>query len=134
MKKYYILCFCILYLTGCELIVIGTKRAPSIEISQKSPIGTVLLFKAKLDSNKINDASHLILRPSGDNYLAIEKVELTDDLSRLSRIIGKKSITSYKADTLNENLCSVQMQIEYTRQMHFDTKRIKDDWYIVGYK
>jgi hypothetical protein len=134
MKKYSTLCLCIIFLSGCELIEIGTKRAPLIEISQKSPIGTVFLFKAKLDSNKVNDASHLFLRPSGDNYLAVEKVELTEDLSRLSRIIGKKTITSYKADTLDENMCSVFMQIDYTRKMHFDTKKIKDDWYIVGYK
>jgi hypothetical protein len=68
---YLIISVLTISLSGCELITIGSSKPKPIEISQKTPIGAVLLFKTKLDSNKIPDAVNLLIRPNGEKYLAI---------------------------------------------------------------
>lgn len=126
--------FLCLTLTACEMFVIGSKKKPQVEISQNSPIGAVLLFKAKLDSNNVQDASHLMLKPDGREYIAIEKYELYDDLERLSRIISNKPVTEYKTDTLSVDKCSVNIVFDYIKNYKFETRRIVKDWFITGYK
>lgn len=135
MKKIVIAGLCLLFLYGCELFVIGSaKRKPVQEINQKSPVGTVFLFKTKLDSNKVPDASELFIRSTGEQYIAIEKYELSDEISRLKRLISHKEITGYQADTLSESDCNVKMNFDYNRKVLFITKKLKDDWYIVSFK
>lgn len=131
-NKYYILG--LLLFCGCEMFVIGSKKAPVIEINQKSPIGTVFLFKAKLDSNKLPDATELFLKADGNRYLAIEKYELTDEVSRLKRLLGSKSITGYKADTLSELDCKVDISFDWTRKIEFMTRRMNEEWFITTFK
>lgn len=121
-------------LASCELFVIGTKKQPIIEISQSSPVGTVLLFKAKLDSSKVADASSLMLKHNGAQYLAIEKYELFDDLTRLSRVISLKPVTDYRADTVQSETCTVFLEVDYIKKYKFQTLKVSDLWYITAYQ
>ena len=134
MKKLSILIAAILTLTACEVFEIGKKSAPVIPLDQTSPVGTVMLFKIKLDSNKISDASALMRKNTGTEYLAIEKVDLFEDLNRLSRLIGKRKITRQYTDTLAPDFCVVNMEFDYIRNYKFNTKKIEDKWFVTGYK
>jgi len=134
MKKIIIIIAIISITTACEIFVIGTKKEPVIEINQSSSIGAVLLFKTKLDSNKIPDASTLVLKSDGARYLAIEKVDLFDDLKRLSRQISNRNITRFSIDTISNELCIVDMEFDYIRNYKFNTMKIVEDWFITGYK
>ncbi len=132
--KRAIIIIAILTLTACELFQIGTKTAAVIAIDQTSPIGTVMLFKIKLDSNKIQDAVALMRKNSGGQYLAIEKVELFEELKRLNRNIAKRKITRNYTDTLSADFCVVNMEFDYIRNYKFNTQLISDKWFITGYK
>lgn len=134
MKKLVISLIAILFFTSCELFVIGTKKKPTIEISQTSPLGTVFLFKAKLDSGKVEDASSLMLKQNGTPYLAIEKYEILDDLLRLSRVISLKTITDFRSDTLNTQTCTVFLEVDYIKKYKFQTLKVSDLWYITAYQ
>ena len=134
MKKIVLAGLCLVFFYGCEVFVIGSSRKPVQEISQKSPVGTVFLFKTKLDSNKVPDATELFVRSNGEHYIAIEKYELSDEIARLKRLISHKEITSYHADTLSYIDCNVKMNFDYNRKVMFITKKLKDDWFIVSFK
>jgi len=134
MKKTLLIFSLLSLLTACELFVIGTKKEPVIEISQNSPIGTILLFKTKLDSNKIPDASALMLKQDGSQYLAIEKVDLFEDLKKLNKQISKKSITRFSMDTISAIAVNVSIEFEYIRNYKFNTMKKADIWFITGYK
>lgn len=134
MKKIIPIIIVILTLTACEIFVIGSKKKPVIPLDQKSPIGTVMLFKVKLDSNKIQDAAALMLKNNGQQYLAVEKVELFEDLKRLGRIIANKKITRHLTDTLSTDFCVVNVEFAYLYNYKFSTKKVDEDWFITGYK
>ena len=123
-----------LFLCGCELIVLSSKsRVPLVELSQKSPVGTIFLFKAELDSSNLKGATELMLQPSGKPFLAIQKYELYDDLKRLKRIIGDKPVTSFKSDSLSPVSTMVNLEFDYLKTISFTTQRINELWFIIGY-
>lgn len=134
MKKIALILILTFSLTACEMFVIGSKKKPVIPLDQTSPIGAVMLFKVKIDSNKIQDAAALMKKNNGQNYLAIEKVELFEDLKRLGRIIAGKQITKHYTDTLSTDFCVVNMEFAYLYNYKFNTKKIDDSWFITGYK
>ncbi len=117
-------------LAGCELFVIGTKHKPSIEASQKSSIGAVLLFKTELDSANSIAATELLAGKDKHKLLAIEKYEMSDEISRLGRIISQKPITLLKADTLSPDSHRVLLELDYQKKLTFSAARIKGAWYI----
>ncbi len=119
-------------LTSCELIVIGTKRQEIFEINQNSPIGTIFLFKAELDSSNIHAASQLLAHPNGMKYLAYEKYELFDDITRLKNIISHKPVTLVKADTISVNHCKVTVELDYLKTLQFTTSKLDDKWFITS--
>ena len=134
MRKVTIIIIALLTLTACELFEIGTKKAPVIPIDQTSPVGAVKLLKIKLDSNKIQDAAALMMKNDGSQYLAVEKVEIFEDLKRLARNIAGRKITRHITDTLAADYCFVNMEFDYIRNYKFSTKQINDKWFITGYK
>jgi hypothetical protein len=134
MKKTAIIIIAILTLTACEIFEIGSKQKPVIILDQTTPVGTVMLFKIKLDSNKISDAAAVMRKNSGEPYLAIEKVELFEDLKRLGRIIAGRKITRHYTDTLTADFRVVNMEFDYIRNYKFNTRLIGDKWYVTGYK
>lgn len=133
MKRLNYLFIVLVTLTSCELIVIGTKKDPVIEINQDSPIGAVYLFKAELDSSNVPAATQIMASPNGTELLAYEKYELYDEIARLERLIGRKPITKVKADSLSTTNCRVSVEFDYLKTINFNTQKIRDAWYIIGY-
>jgi predicted amidohydrolase len=134
MKYYPIIAIICVSLAACELIRIGgATQQESIDISQKTPVGVIYLFKAELDSNNIPAATQIIANPNGTKLLAYEKYELYDDLERIGRIISKKPVTKVRTDSVNTSMYKVSMEFDYQKTMHFTTSRIKELWYITSY-
>ncbi|MFH1052376.1 MAG: hypothetical protein V1779_15755 [bacterium] len=125
----------LMVLSGCELWVIGGgPREKVIEINQQSSIGVVYLFKAELDSNNVKGATEVLAMPSGGFFLAIEKYELFEEMERLARIIGQKTITDFKTDTLSETNHKIIVNFDYITEVSFTTSKISDNWYITTYQ
>ena len=135
MKKTLALLAITILFGGCELIVLGTakKQKQTVEINQKTPLGTVYLFKSELDSNDIPSATRLLAHPEGKPYLAIEKYDIYDDIARLRRVMGTKPITDVKSDSLTDKTFKISLELNYIKTISFMTERIKDNWYIVSY-
>ncbi len=121
------------FLCSCELIVIGTKQKESIDISQNNPLGAVILFKTELDSNNVQAAAQVLASPSGKKYLAIEKYDLYDEVHRIMRVIGNKSITSVKSDTTSAGSLKINLEFNYLNRLTFTTYKINNNWYIISY-
>jgi hypothetical protein len=135
MKKTIIYISALILLVGCELFVIGTapKKIKPVEVNQKSPIGTVYLFKTELDSNNIPAATKILATPKGTQYLAIEKLDLYDEVERLRRLLVNKPITYIKADSLTQSSYKVSVEFDYIHKMQFTTYKIEDAWFITEY-
>ncbi|OGU13043.1 MAG: hypothetical protein A2X61_03535 [Ignavibacteria bacterium GWB2_35_12] len=135
MKKTFIFFGLLLFLWGCELFVIGTasKKIRPVEVNQKSPIGTIYLFKTELDSNNIPAATKILATPKGTQYLAIEKLDLYDEVERLGRILSNKPITYIRADSLTQLSYKVSVEFDYIHKMSFTTYKIDDAWFITEY-
>ncbi len=134
-KQQYLLFFVILStLSSCRMFEIGEPpRKEVIEYSQNNPLGAVLLFKTELDSNNTPAATGLLAQPNGQHYLAIEQVEMYDEIDRLKRLISRKPVTRIRADTLNNNSLEINVELEYLRNLSFTTLKINENWYIVNY-
>jgi len=132
MKNTLYIIICSMLLSSCELFVLGSKKAKQVEISQDSPLGTIYLFKAELDSNNIMAASQLLVSPDGSKYLAIEKYELFFEIARLRRLIGSKPVTFIKKDSISSSSYRFLIEFDYLRNISFTTAKIDSNWYIVG--
>jgi hypothetical protein len=121
----------LIVLTGCELFTIGSRKSQPQEISQRSSVGAVYLFKAELDSNNASAATEVLARSNGNPLLAIEKYELFDEMNRIGRLIAKKPITRTRTDTLSTTTQRVRIEFDYVKNMTFTTQKIADAWFIV---
>lgn len=135
MKNILLYIITLVLLVGCELFTIGTapKKIKPVEVNQKSPIGTIYLFKTELDSNNIPAATKILATPKGTQYLAIEKLDLYDEVERLGRILSNKPITFIKADSLTQSSYKVSVEFDYIHKMSFTTYKIDDAWFITEY-
>lgn len=131
-KAINILVLCVL-VNSCELITIGKKQVPVLEINQKSPMGVVYLFKLELDSNNIPAATQVLAREDGGYYLALEKYEMYDDVARIGRMIARKPITDVITDSLSPTEYMFRIEFDYLRKLTFKTSMINDNWFIVNY-
>jgi hypothetical protein len=129
-----VLLLLLLFVAGCEIITIGKKAEPTIDINQQSPIGAVYLFKAELDSNNITAASRLMADSNGKKYLAEDKYEMYSEIARLKNTIFRKPITKTITDSLKPDSYKVKLELDYIKIISFTTKRIDNDWYIISYK
>ncbi len=125
----------ILASTGCELITIGVKKAPTtrvvINLNQKTPEGVLLLLKAELDSNNVWGAAQIIANNNGDKYLAIEKYQKHYDIFRVKRIFGNYPFEIVKSDSLNANSRKLSFEINYMKKYTMTAEKIDDLWYII---
>ena len=134
MKQLIIAIIFLSFLSSCELIVLSSKkRNKTVELSQRTPVTTVHLFKNELDENNIKAASELLLQANGTPYLAIQKYELFDELRRIKRIIGGKPVTAFNSDSLNPVTYKVKMEFDYLKSMTFTTQKINESWFIISY-
>ena len=120
----------VIFLTGCELFTVGSRKPQKQEISQRSSVGAVYLFKAELDSNNAPAATEILARSNGNPLLAIEKYELFDEMNRLGRLISKKPITLTRTDTLSTTKQRVKIEFDYVKNITFTTQKIADEWFI----
>jgi hypothetical protein len=133
LKKGILFILIIIFTSGCELIVLGTKKERAIEINQNSSIGVVHLFKVELDSNNIRGATEVLARPTGEHYLAIDKYEMFWEMERMARIIAQKPITDFKTDTLSDNNHKITVHFDYITEVDFVIEKIDNNWYITQY-
>lgn len=134
MRLLLLITFVTMGLSSCELIVIGSPSKPVVNIDQNTPIGAVLLFKTELDSSNVPAATQILAKKTGVKYLAFEKYELYYEIARIGRIISQKSITKISKDSLSQSNYRVNMELEYLRDVRFDTRMINDQWYITEYE
>lgn len=124
----------LVFLTGCELIVIGSGPAtPVVHVNRETAVGAVYVFKSELDSSNSRGAARAMARPGGAPILALDKYEMFYELDRIGRLIGDKEITRVLTDTLSNVSQRVDVEFEYLSSFVFTTEKIDDSWYIVDY-
>ena len=121
-----------LMLTSCELFVVGTPVKPRlvIERSQRTSPGVVHLFKAELDSGNTTAATELMVSSSGRPLLAVEKYELSDDLTRWKSVMAGQPVSDTHVDTINPETHEVVITLDYVRKMNFSTIRRDGSWWV----
>lgn len=134
--KLYLNFILLLLLSGCELIVIGTKREskPVVNLTQETPLGAVYLFKAELDSNNISSASDLMARIDGQKFLAIERYDKFFEIDRLKRILFMKPVTKVKTDTINNKTFVFFIEYDYLTNVSFTAQKINEEWFITKHQ
>ncbi len=135
MKKLIFILLTIL-LNACEIIQIGEKpqEVKTIIIARENPVGAVLLFKAELDSNNIPAATEYLATPTGHRILAIDKLNIYDELPMLRNKLKGLDISNIYQQNLDDNLIRVNIEFSYIRNLICDTKKIDSLYFIINYK
>jgi hypothetical protein len=117
---------------GCELIVLKdiTPQKRSITRDQNSPQGVVYVFKTEIDSSNVQGAIKVMASDDERPLLAIEKLDLQDEIARFGRMIAKKDITQMQIDTLSPVRQRLRTEFGYLRELTFTTVRVDSLWYI----
>jgi hypothetical protein len=120
-------------LGACELIILSRsaplQREQPAALDQRSAHGVVRLFVAELVNDNVYGAMRLYAgeeRP----LLAVEKLDLLEDVLRAKRIIGTRKITSLVSDTLSASKQRIRTEFDYTKELTFTTVKIDDEWFI----
>ncbi len=132
----YLSCFLFtIFLSSCELIVISTpkKETRFLDISQSNAFGSILLFKTELDSNNIPAAADILAQDPKKKLLAIDRIDLYNEVDRIGRIISHKNITKFTTDTLSKSLYKINLELNYRKQISFTTTQIDSSWFIIDY-
>jgi hypothetical protein len=125
-----IFCFC-----GCELFVIQGKKIVIEEQSaytQKTPVGTVMIFLNELGNDNILAASELLIKPDGKLLNAVEKYDATSELSRMRRFMEGKKIIHQKLDTV-AGVINITLELDYKSKAIFSTVEKDHLFYILNY-
>jgi len=127
--------FLLTLFSGCELFTVGKKPKPKpLEISQRTPLGVVILFKTELDSTNSYAAVKLLASPKGTHYSADEKFELLDDLSRFGRLLEKKPVTGFTKDSVSPVATNIHLQLDYYKTFAFSTINLDGKWFVTEYR
>jgi len=120
-----------LVLNACEVFRIGAEPKPvPLKADQNSPFGAVYLFKSELDTNNAPAATQILAKPKGEKYLAIEKVEMYDEVARIGRLFNKMPITNISTNIISGSQQSLKVEFDYFKTITFSTVKIGEDWYI----
>ncbi|HYF03273.1 MAG TPA: hypothetical protein VEC36_07845 [Patescibacteria group bacterium] len=120
-------------MNGCEVFRIGAEPKPvPLKADQNSPFGAVYLFKKELDTNNASAAAQILAKPKGERYLAIEKVEMYDEVARIGRLINNMPITNVSASVVSGSEQFLKVEFDYFRIMTFSTVKIGENWFISG--
>ncbi len=124
--------FLALVVAGCELIVLKdtTPQKHVIPSDQNSPQGVVYVFKAEIDSANVQGAMKVMASDDERPLLAIEKLDLQDEIARLGRMMTKKALTRMQIDTLSPVRQRLKAEFGYLKEFTFVTVRIDSLWYI----
>ncbi|MBL7990803.1 MAG: hypothetical protein JNN25_05145 [Candidatus Kapabacteria bacterium] len=121
-----------LVVASCELIVLKetTPQKLIIPNDQNSPQGVVYVFKAEIDSANVQGAMKVMASDDERPLLAIEKLDLQDEIARLGRMMTKKALTRMQIDTLSPVRQRLKAEFGYLKEFTFVTVRIDSLWYI----
>lgn len=125
-------------LSSCEIIKITDSRQAYKPVKQlitdrEYSIGTINAFKIEADNN--NAFAMLDFIANKDSYmLAVDKVELNDELQRLCRVISHQEITQTKIDTLSDVQSSIFVQLNYNKNYRYYLTKLDSTWYIYDYE
>jgi hypothetical protein len=121
-----------LVVASCELIVLKdtTPQKRIIPSDQNSPQGVVYVFKAEIDSANVQGAMKVMASDDERPLLAIEKLDLQDEIARLGRMMTKKALTRMQIDTLSPVRQRLRAEFGYLKEFTFVTVRIDSLWYI----
>ncbi|MES2766541.1 MAG: hypothetical protein V4642_11765 [Bacteroidota bacterium] len=120
-----------LVLNACEVFRIGAEPKPvPLKADQNSPFGAVYLFKSELDTNNAPAATQILARPEGKKYLAIEKVEMYDEVARIGRLFNRLPITNVSTNVISGSEQSLKIEFDYFKTMTFSTVKIGENWFI----
>ena len=118
--------------SSCELIVIKeavkTRTVPARD--QNSPQGVVFIFKAEIDSNNVQGAIKVMASDDERPLLAVEKLEMQEEIARLGRMITRRDITSLRVDTLSPVRQRLRTEFGYLKELTFTTVRVDSLWFI----
>lgn len=127
-------CFVLLafILASCELIVLKetTPQKIAIPSDQNSPQGVVYVFKTEIDSANVQGAMKVMASDDERPLLAIEKLDLQDEIARLGRMMTKKALTRMQIDTVSPVRQRLRAEFGYLKEFTFVTVRIDSLWYI----
>jgi hypothetical protein len=117
---------------SCELIVLkdSTSKRAVIERDQTSPQGVVYLFKHEIDSSNVQGAMKIMASDDERPLLAVEKLEMQDEIARLGRIISRRDITQMRIDTLSPVRHRIRTEFGYLKELTFMIVRIDSTWFI----
>lgn len=118
---------CVAFSSSCS----GTKSTP-IVADQSTGRGSVLLFKQAIDSNDIRGAVKVLAHPSGRLFLAIETVDVMDDVSRLQRLIGNKPMNLLLNKSMSDSVQTFATEFGYLKKIAFTSTKIDGKWYITS--
>jgi hypothetical protein len=124
--------FLALVVASCELIVLKdtTPQKRVIPSDQNSPQGVVYVFKAEIDSANVQGAMKVMASDDERPLLAVEKLDLQDEIARLGRMMTKKALTRMQIDTLSPVRQRLKAEFGYLKEFTFVTVRIDSLWYI----
>ncbi len=137
MKHTAFLLITAIIINGCELVVLQSgsrKQAQHVELSQTNAIGTVMLFKMLLDSCDYANATFLVAGRNGLRLPAEERFELTEEMARVGRIMGRSAITATKTDTVSQSIFVVTAELDMIRYASFELRKHEDKWFITSYR
>jgi hypothetical protein len=117
---------------SCELIVIkeATKTRTAPERDQNSPQGVVFIFKSEIDSNNVQGAIKVMASDDERPLLAVEKLEMQEEIARLGRMIARRDITALRVDTLSPVRQRLRTEFGYLKELTFTTVRVDSLWFI----
>lgn len=125
----------VLFLTSCELFVIGNNRPPKEvnDITQESAIGGALLFTTELQLENVPGAAQLLSDNEG-RYSANRQQEQYYNLARLTRILNERKVTRIIADTISLELHNVKLEFDYVKEFTFSMRRLDSMWYVMDFR
>ncbi len=120
---------------SCALMSCGSS-AGSENASQRDARATIIRFKADLDSNLVDDAMELMAHPDGRSYLAVERYELRDEISRLQRVLAHAQLT--KLDRVDgsdlssstDAHCTYIVEFDYQYRYRVECVRVGQRWFV----
>ncbi len=125
----------VLFLTSCELFVIGNNRPPKEvnDITQESAIGGALLFTTELQLENVPGAAQLLSDNEG-RYSANKQQEQYYNLARLTRILNERKVTRIIADTISLELHNVKLEFDYVKEFAFSMRQLDSMWYVMDFR
>lgn len=125
-------------LNSCEIIRIGgnTKvlsEKKTLVTDKIQSIGSLNAFKLEADNNNYY-AMLDFLSNDGSFLLAADKIELSDEIQRLCRVIKNQELTKNLIDTIGTEKHNITMQINYSKNYRYYLNKIENYWYIYDYE